>query len=138
MEESIKNQQTCFTPNKVINQEYYKGKDEARRIRACFHCAKPNHSYHGCRNATESEKENKTNLLKSKNFDMIKFDEPIKEMQAKYSKPYFNNTKTLNFKPPTIKDNQSLRGGLKIYLNQCLKNCLNLVVLYLQCRTKIV
>ena len=64
MEESINNLQTSFTLNKTSNQEYFKAKDGFKRIRACFHCAKPNHSYHECRNATESEKENITNLLK--------------------------------------------------------------------------
>ena len=60
MEESINNLQTSFS---LSNQEYFKGKDGAERIRACFRRAKPNHSYHECRNATLSEKENITNFL---------------------------------------------------------------------------
>ena len=47
--------QTSFTQSKVRNYEYYKGKDEARQIRACFHCAKPNHSYYGCMKKVDCE-----------------------------------------------------------------------------------
>ena len=67
-------------------------------IAACFHFAKPIRSYRDCRNATESEKETITNLLKAKNFDYLKFNERVKEMQSRY-KPY---TIPLNSRTPTI------------------------------------
>jgi hypothetical protein len=39
MDESINNLQKSFTLNKTKNQEYFKAKNGAKRIIACFHCA---------------------------------------------------------------------------------------------------
>ena len=66
---------------------------------------------------------------------MIKFDERVKEMPSTVS--LTSPTQKLQLQTP-IDLRQSMRGVLKIYLNHCLNNCLNLVVLYLQCRMKIV
>ena len=100
IEESINNLQTNFDQNKTRNTQYYKGSTGVDRNMnaACFHCAKPNHSYRDCRNATESEIETITNLLKARNFDYIKFNERVKEMQSRY-KPF---TIPLNSRIPTI------------------------------------
>ena len=94
------NLQPNFDQNKTRNTQYYKGgtRDNKTMNAACFHCAKPNHSYRDCRNATESEKETITNLLKAKNFDYLKYNVRVKKMQSRY-KPY---TIPLNSRTPTI------------------------------------
>ena len=101
IEETINHIQTNLIQKQFINENNQEN-GRANKGATCFRCAKPNHNYRTCRNATESDKATITYLLKSHNFDMGKFAERVKEVQIRYNRSYSKDLKTLNLKTPTM------------------------------------
>ena len=86
---------------------------------ACFHCAKPNHSYRDCRNETESEIETITNLLKAKIFDYLEFNERVKK-NAIYIQTLYHTFKIQN--PNDVRQSIVREGFKELSSYNCKSN----------------
>ena len=53
-----------YNPNKY--------NDRPKRVRVCFHCAKPNHTFNECRSASPLDKNVIAKALADKKFDYVK------------------------------------------------------------------
>ena len=59
--------------------------DRPKRIRVCFHCAKPNHNFNECRSASPLDKNVIAKALTDKKFDYVKLSERANALSNRFS-----------------------------------------------------
>ena len=84
--------------NSNKNQKPYFRPQARGSLNLCFHCAKPNHRFTECTNATEAEKNKIREALRTRKFDFKKLNDKA-NLVAQQKKIKFN-TEALNLNTP--------------------------------------
>ena len=71
---SLGDRLTSTVPNRT-SSTFGKSPSGDKRLKVCFHCAKPSHSFNDCRSASQTDKNSIANSLAEKKFDFVKLRE---------------------------------------------------------------